>query len=50
LVTEAQYDAVTAAMSGSGARSAGLAKKARSRHDLIAEFAKDYGEEANRLA
>ncbi|MBT3996315.1 MAG: hypothetical protein HOF01_11020 [Chloroflexi bacterium] len=50
LVTEAQDAAVRAAMSGSGAGSAGLRKKAQATRDRIAEFGKDYGEEANRLA
>ena len=50
LVTEAQDAAVRAAMSGSGAGSARLRKQAQSTRDRIAEFGKDYEEEANRLA
>ncbi|NQW20521.1 MAG: hypothetical protein HQ477_07350 [Chloroflexi bacterium] len=50
LVTEAQDAAVRAAMSGSGAGSAGLRKKAQATRDRIAEFSKDYESEANRLA
>ncbi len=50
LVTEAQDAAVRAAMSGSGAGSAGLRKKALATRDRIAEFGKDYDKESTRLA
>jgi len=50
LVTEAQDSAVRAAMSGSGAGSARLRKVAQATRDRIAEFGKDFDEEANRLA
>ena len=50
LVTEAQDAAVRAAMSGSGAGSAGLRKKALATRDRIAEFVKDYDKESTRLA
>ncbi len=50
LVTAAQDAAVRAAMSGSGAGSAGLRKKAKATRERIAEFGKDFDAEANHLA
>lgn len=49
LVTDAQDAAVRAAMSGSGAGSARLRRQAQETRDRIAEFGKDFDDEANRL-
>jgi len=49
LVTEAQDAAVRAAMSGSGAGAARLRNMAQTTRDRIAEFSKDFDNEASRL-